>query len=231
MKNLLDESPHRDEHGGTLYGAGLVGAANLSGKDVLDIGCGFGWFAVHALGSGAQSATGIEPVEADLSTARGQIHDERATFVAAGGESLPFDDWSFDTVVMWEVLEHVPKHTEPRVFAEVTRVLRPGGRFFLSTPFRSVRACVTDPAWWLIGHRHYSRQRLLDFASEAGLEVEHLDVRGGGWQILHMNNMYVAKWIFRRRPFFEAASLARLDCEWFGRSGYTNAVLTCQKPI
>ncbi len=230
MKNLLDESPHRDEHGGTLYGAGLVGDVNLADKDVLDIGCGFGWFAAHALRSGARSVMGIEPVEADLATARGQIHDERATFVVAGGEALPFEDESYDTVVMWEVLEHVPKGTEARVFAEVTRVLRPGGRFFLSTPYRSPIACATDPAWWLIGHRHYPRRRLLDFATDAGLDVEHLDIRGRGWQILHMNNMYVAKWVFRRRPFFEAASLARLDREWFAGSGYTNAVLTCQKP-
>lgn len=230
MRNLLDESPHRDEHGGTLYGATLVGRERLANQDVLDVGCGFGWFVSHALAQGARSATGIEPVDGDLSTARAAIADDRATFVAAGAEKLPFSDESFDTVVMWEVLEHVPKGTELQVFSELARVLRPGGRFFMSTPYRSAIACATDPAWWLIGHRHYTEEQLVGFASSAQLEVERLEVRGRAWQILHMNNMYVAKWIFRRRPFFEAASLARLDREWFAQPGYTNALLTCRKP-
>ncbi len=58
------------------------------------------------------------------------------SFLVAGAGDLPFPDGSFDTVVMWEVLEHIPPGTEPQAFAEIARVLRPGGRLHLSTPMR-----------------------------------------------------------------------------------------------
>ncbi|HUT60390.1 MAG TPA: methyltransferase domain-containing protein [Phycisphaerae bacterium] len=49
--------------------------------------------------------------------------------------ALPVPDASFDVILCTEVLEHVP---EPlRVIAEIARVLRPGGRAFLSAPLGS----------------------------------------------------------------------------------------------
>jgi len=49
-----------------------------------------------------------------------------------GGEHLPFADASFDMVVSVWVLEHL--ETPENVFAEVWRVLRPGGHFVFLTP-------------------------------------------------------------------------------------------------
>jgi SAM-dependent methyltransferase len=50
----------------------------------------------------------------------------------ARGEEIPYGDGVFDVVLSDNVLEHL---NEPRkVFAEVHRVLRPGGRFCFKTP-------------------------------------------------------------------------------------------------
>ena len=49
-----------------------------------------------------------------------------------GGEHLPFADASFDIVVSVWVLEHL--ETPENVFAEVARVLKPGGHFVFLTP-------------------------------------------------------------------------------------------------
>lgn len=53
--------------------------------------------------------------------------------VFADAACLPFADASIDTVLCLEVIEHVraPNH----MLAEIARVLRPGGRLFLSMPF------------------------------------------------------------------------------------------------
>lgn len=196
---------------------------------MLDIGCGFGWFTLNALEAGAATVVGVEPTEDGLETARRHLTDPRCSFVVAGGSSLPFEDEAFDTVVLWEVLEHVPAGTEQLVFAEVARVLRPGGSFYLSTPNATPAARVTDPAWWLTRHRHYDADTLRRLAAGAGLEVVRLQRRGGWWQIAHMLNLYVAKWIFRRRPFFEAWSLRRLDRDWARNEGFVHLYLRSRK--
>ena len=54
--------------------------------------------------------------------------------VVAHGERLPFADATFDCAVASEVIEHLP---EPeRVPDEMWRVVRPGGRVLISTPYR-----------------------------------------------------------------------------------------------
>jgi SAM-dependent methyltransferase len=51
--------------------------------------------------------------------------------VSADAQALPFADASFDLVVANHMLYHVPDR--PRAFAEIGRVLRPGGRFYAAT--------------------------------------------------------------------------------------------------
>jgi ubiquinone/menaquinone biosynthesis C-methylase UbiE len=230
LKNLVDEQPTRDLHGRLAWSRSFVDSADCTGRDILDIGCGFGWFELLALDRDARAVTGIEPTTTDLATVREHLDDERLTFTVASALALPFEDESFDTVVCWEVLEHLPKDGEPQAFQEIRRVLRPDGALYLSTPHAALLPKLTDPAWWLIGHRHYSRERLAGFAEDAGLEVERLEAKGRSWEIVQTLNLYVAKWIFRRRPFFEAAITRNVDIEW-ERPGFSNLFLRARKPL
>jgi SAM-dependent methyltransferase len=63
------------------------------------------------------------------------ISDDEAVDVRADGRSLPFSDESVDTVILSEVLEHVPVVDASGLIAEVYRVLRPGGSTLITTPF------------------------------------------------------------------------------------------------
>ena len=229
MRNRLDDRPDMHLHGRTAYSRDAVVRGDLDGRDVLDLGCGFGWFTLWALRNGARTVVGVEPREEDLASVRRHIDDPRAAFRVASATSLPFETSSVDTVVMWEVLEHLPKGTEAVAFREISRALRPGGALYLSTPYGSMLARATDPAWWILGHRHYSRARIRELAEGADLDVEVIELKGRLWEILQLNNMYASKWILRRRPIFERSLLRRVDSEWREPGGFTNVFIRCRR--
>jgi SAM-dependent methyltransferase len=229
MRNILDQAPSRDLHGIQGHAARLVAVDDLAGRIVLDVGCGFGWFELYALDHGVRRVIGLEPEDRQLETARRHISDERAAFRVGSATGLPIPDESVDTVVCWEVLEHLPQGSEPAAFAEFRRVLRPGGAFYLSTPYASWRARLLDPAWWLIGHRHYRLDQLGRFAHDAGLQSDLIETRGRGWQIVAILNLYVAKWVFRRPPFLDATVTRRWDDELRRPGGYANCFLKAHR--
>lgn len=228
MRNVLADAPTTDLHGIALRATQFVAAEDLAGKDVLDVGCGFGWFELFALAQGARAISGIEISEQDLATARRHLDSPRIHLQVGSAVSLPFADDSFDTVVCWEVLEHIPRGSEPQVFREIRRVLRPGGRLYLSTPHASLRARLLDPAWWLIRHRHYAASTLRSLAGAAGLEVESLEIRGGAWLVASILDLYVAKWIFRRPPFLAGFVNRKVDAELARPDGWAGCFLKCR---
>jgi SAM-dependent methyltransferase len=73
------------------------------------------------------------------------------------GESIPWDDESFDVVICDNVFEHLERPEE--VFAEVWRVLKPGGLFLAKTPnfwhYVAIGASIT-PHWF---HQRFNAAR------------------------------------------------------------------------
>ena len=101
------------------------------GERVLDLGCGAGTdslVAAQMVGADGH-VTGIDMTVAMLVKARSAAAEMGATnveFVEAEAERLPFADESFDVVISNGVIDLVPD--KDTVFAEIFRVLNPGGR-------------------------------------------------------------------------------------------------------
>lgn len=101
------------------------------GELVLDLGCGAGTDSLVAAQMVAPTGhvTGIDMTPEMLAKARAAADDLGAaniSFVEAEAESLPFADSSFDVVISNGVIDLIPDKDE--VFAELFRVLTPGGR-------------------------------------------------------------------------------------------------------
>jgi phosphoethanolamine N-methyltransferase len=114
---------------------------SLSGKSVLDIGCGAGGITLHMVAAhGAGHATGFDVevpvIEAAKAHAARRGLSDRASFVQAPPGPLPFADASFDLVFSKDALLHVAD--KDGIFREIFRVLKPGGVFAASN--------------WMIGH-------------------------------------------------------------------------------
>jgi len=135
-----------------------LAAEELAGRDrILDVGCGDGQVSRLATRLGAGTVVGIDPTWNQLVVAH-----ERAggpAYARAGAAALPFAGGSFDAVVACLVFEHI--RDVDAAIAEVSRVLRPGGRFafFLNHPLLQtpnsgwIDDQVLDPPeqYWRIG--------------------------------------------------------------------------------
>jgi len=105
------------------------------GEHLLDVGCGTGTLALAAgerVGATGH-VVGIDPSPRLLSRARRKAtrRGSSVEFQVAGFESLGLPNQSFDAVVGTFMLHHVPDELVRRGFAEVARVLKPGGRLLL----------------------------------------------------------------------------------------------------
>ena len=91
-------------------------------------------------------------------------------------QPLPFDDGVFDTLLVSDVLEHIPN--PEALFAEMARVLAPGGRMLLSVPFY----------YWLHEEPHdyyrYTAHALRRFVDRTDLRVIELEAYGGAPEVV-----------------------------------------------
>ena len=205
--------------GRPLFCTSLV---DVAGREVLNIGCSFGWFERYALEHGAASVVGVDVDAGNVAAAAELV--PAATFLEASVLDLPFPDERFDLVTMFDVIEHVPARTEPAALREVRRVLRPGGELALTTPLRHWLTTVTDPAWYL-GHRHYTRRGLLALVEGAGLVPLRCLASGGLVAQADMLAYYASRHLLgrERHPFRRLRDAG--DREWTrGRGIHTLAV-------
>ncbi|WP_405243776.1 bifunctional 2-polyprenyl-6-hydroxyphenol methylase/3-demethylubiquinol 3-O-methyltransferase UbiG [Lentisalinibacter salinarum] len=114
--------------------------APLSGRKVLDIGCGGGILSEAMAAAGAE-VTGIDLAPGPLAVARTHARESGVDveYLETGAEDLAGErPEAYDVVTCLEMLEHVP---EPgSVIDACSRLVRPGGHVFFSTINRTAKA-------------------------------------------------------------------------------------------
>jgi ubiquinone/menaquinone biosynthesis C-methylase UbiE len=110
---------------------------NVSGRRVIDFGCGSGANTALLANRGAH-VWAIDISEDLLKLGRRRLsvsgRDGGATFIAASAHDLPFPDASIDVVFGIAILHHLDLDLVSR---EVRRVLKPGGRAIFQEPVRN----------------------------------------------------------------------------------------------
>ncbi len=122
-------------------------------------------------------------------------------FVSAGGEQIPLDSESFDTVLMTFTLCTIPD--AERALREIARVLKQGGQLLFcehgAAPDAGIRRWQNriDPLWRrLAGGCHLNR------------DIPGL-IRRGGFEITRMDTMYIPGWRPASFNYWGAAAKAR----------------------
>jgi SAM-dependent methyltransferase len=123
-------NPNEDMFGTALYDR-VAGAAELTDRDVLEVGCGRGGgtssvFTTHR----PRSMIGVDLAGNAVAQARKHFGRPGLEFRQGDAEDLPFPEQSFDVVLNVESCHCYPD--VPRFLEEVHRVLRPGGLLLLA---------------------------------------------------------------------------------------------------
>lgn len=157
------------------------------GERLLEIGIGLTPFLYRASREYGLNCYGLDFTQASLMSQSaafpGALH-----LVRADGEHLPFPGGAFDHIVSISVIEHLTDY--PAAFAEIRRVLKPGGRALIQMPCKDFRyslfgklkshETLRDEPWFRdlkhsIGHdfdRIPTRQGWKDLIRGSGLKVE-----------------------------------------------------------
>lgn len=108
---------------------------SLADSAVLELGCGGGEFARRlAERTSVRSISALEVDRTQHALNREAPPHPKVTFGLGAAEDIPCADEAFDGVVMMKSLHHVPIERMDRAFAEIRRVLRPGGWVYVSEP-------------------------------------------------------------------------------------------------
>lgn len=206
-ERVIEDAYHRDFGAYVIY---VMHAASYrfaepfcEAKRVLDLGCGSGYGAARI----AQDAEFVDGVD---------VSDEAVAFASAHYSAhnprysridptlpLPFENSSFDTVLSFQVIEHV--HDELAYPREARRVLKPGGHLLVITPDRKYRLLPSQKPWNRWHLREYSSRSLSDLVAQV-FEIDQCLKMGAPWDIARVEHVRYkrTKWLTlpMTLPFF-----------------------------
>ncbi len=162
----------------------LAGVDVFRGAQVLEVGCGAGRGAEHALRLGAEKvlATDADQRMVNLATRRLRSWDQRAEVRVGDAASTGLPNGSVDVAVELQALHHVIDWRA--ALSELARVLLPGGRLL----FEDSTDQALSEHWWsrvVLAHPQDNRFSTAEFAAglaNSGLVVDGLeDIVPGFW--------------------------------------------------
>ena len=111
-----------------------ISCLELAGHDLrcgplLDLGCGAGYLTGYFLKFGIE-VVGVGRAKVHVKFAKNNV--KAGDFVLADGAMTPFKTRSFNTVILNDVLEHVPDQLAKPLLHEIKRILRIDGKLYIS---------------------------------------------------------------------------------------------------
>lgn len=181
-----------------------VREGSLAGCIVLEFGCNYGATSIVLAALGAR-VVAVDCDRAILPAARENIarygFAERIAVVAsAAAADLPFGDAAFDIVVCNSVLEYVDERDRRHVQREIDRVLKPGGRLYVTGTSNRLALREMHSRRWFVNYLPSRLDALLGRDLQRGVwpwhvrhgfgDYENLDWRDAGRAYLAARRRY-----------------------------------------
>lgn len=191
MNNIYDNKAFFDEYS-KMYRSqkGLEGAGewhqlqplfpNLTGKKVLDLGCGYGWHCKYAVECGASSVIGIDLSEKMIETAKEKNSHQKIDYRVCGLEEYDYPENTYDCVISNLVLHYVENLDE--IYTKVYRTLSENGIFLINIEHPVFTGGVNQdwvydsdgkPLYWPVDNYFYPGMRQTHFLGQDVIKQHH----------------------------------------------------------
>lgn len=148
----------------------------LNGTDtVIEVGFGEG-YGTSILAQACKSIVGIDVDAASVSHANSKYGTENCRFVGYDGHRIPFADGQFDAAISFQVIEHIKD--DIHFASEISRVVKPGGKAFITTPNKTYRLKPGQKPWNRYHIREYYPEELAAVLQDKFSKVEILGISG-----------------------------------------------------
>jgi 2-polyprenyl-3-methyl-5-hydroxy-6-metoxy-1,4-benzoquinol methylase len=160
----------------------LEDLASLLPKEaaVLDLGCGAGVPVTRWLADRGFAVTGVDVSAKQLELARTYVPE--GTFIKADMIEVDFGPESFDAVVAFHSVIHVPRTEHPALVKSIHRWLRTGGALLATMAVADYEGRDEDWEGWgaPMVWSHYDRNANVAMLRVAGFEIQYAEPRTGG---------------------------------------------------
>jgi cyclopropane fatty-acyl-phospholipid synthase-like methyltransferase len=150
------------------------------GAAVLDLGCGAGVPVTRWLAGRGFAVTGVDVSARQLELAQRSVPE--VTFIKADMTELAFAPETFDAVVAFHSIIHVPRTEHPALLERIHRWLKPGGVFLATMTVTDYEGREDDWEGWgaPMVWSHYDRNANVAMLREAGFQIQYAESRTGG---------------------------------------------------
>ena len=210
MKNIYDDEAFFKEYAKMERSQGLNKAGewyqlkeifpDVKDKNVLDLGCGYGWHCKEAVRRGAKSVLGIDMSMKMIQEAESRNADEKITYRNCGIEEYEYPINAYDLVISNLALHYIEDLKS--VYKNVYKTLKESGIFLFNIEHPSFTSGVYEEwirddqgkaLYWPIDHYFYPGKRetvflgkkvmkfhhtltqILNGLLECGFEIEHVE--------------------------------------------------------
>lgn len=191
MNNIYDNKQFFDQYAKMSRSQqGLSGAGewhqfktlfpDLSGKSVLDLGCGYGWHCKYAVECGAKQVLGIDLSEKMIHEANEKNDDPKIIYRVCGLDDYDYPGNSYDCVISNLVLHYIADIDA--IFRKIYGTLKRDGVFLLNMEHPVFTAGVQQdwiydssgrPQYWPVDDYFYSGERVTHFLGQNVTKQHH----------------------------------------------------------
>lgn len=153
---------------------------NLSGKRVLDLGCGYGWHCKYAVQCGAKSVLGLDLSEKMIEAAKEKNSDDKIEYRVSGLDEFDYTENSYEFVVSNLVFHYVENLNN--IYSNVFKALTDGGVFLFNIEHPVFTSGINQdwvydkdnkPLYWAIDNYFYEGERKTHFLGQDVTKQHH----------------------------------------------------------